>query len=171
MISLKQTKVEALKALDTKFLRAEQRVLKNESEEFCLTIMHKARYECSEISEKLKLESKAWLIENGQGRLDGNPWRESDLKSEFEIWFYSHNGGILFTTGILASEDSGHYKSTIPQALYEQFCEIKDLKNQLEKIAIDLFERAEITEENERVIGIGYSIWVKLRKYLYTEKS
>lgn len=68
----KRARNKAFRELDMGFARA---AFPNaSSDEVLLMAMHKARYECLDMEDALRHESRAWLEERGYERFKGQPW-------------------------------------------------------------------------------------------------
>lgn len=48
------------------------------TDEQVLGALHMARYECDEIEDRLRFQSRDWLKERGLGRITGIPFEEGD---------------------------------------------------------------------------------------------
>lgn len=73
----KKQRNAALRSLDISWARRVGLVAIG-SDDQVLVAMHMARYECDEIEDRLRFQSRDWLKARGWGRLHGLPFEEGD---------------------------------------------------------------------------------------------
>lgn len=62
---------KAFRSLDIQYAR---RLWPRASDRECLAALHMARYECDEIDDELRHQSREWLKNKGYGRITGLPF-------------------------------------------------------------------------------------------------